>query len=79
MKILVTLPVHDRHKTALKAAAPQAEFFFTPPGEVTDEQLGEVAAVIGNISPSRLRGFENIRWVQLNSAGTDGYPTQSRR
>lgn len=73
MKILVTLPVHDRHKTALKAAAPQAEFFFTPPGEVTDEQLGEVAAVIGNISPSRLRGFENIRWVQLNSAGTDGY------
>lgn len=72
-RILITLPVNDRHKAAFAAAAPQAEIEYRPAGEVTEELLGIVDAVIGNVPAAKLKGHENIRWVQLNSAGADKY------
>lgn len=75
MKILVTLPVTDDQKAAFQAAAPEAEILYMPANEVTEELLQTVSATIGNISPSKFHGYENIKWVQLNSAGTDGYTT----
>lgn len=73
MKIVVTLPVNDRHKAALQAAAPEAEILYIPGKEVPDEVMRTVSATIGNIPAAKFKGYENIKWVQLSSAGTDGY------
>lgn len=75
MKIIVTIPIKEKHKQAFTAAAPEAEILFLPAKEVTDEMLDTADAIIGNVAPARLAGRENIRWVQLMSAGTDGYTT----
>lgn len=68
MKILVTLPLNERHKEKLAQAAPEAELIYMESKEVTDEVLESVSAVIGNIPAQRLCGRSNIRWVQLGSA-----------
>ena len=73
MKILVTLPANDRHKESFAQAAPGAEIIYKRAREVSDEELESVSAVIGNIPADRLRGRDNIRWVQLGSAGADKY------
>lgn len=73
MKIIVTLPVKEVHRKIFAQAAPEAEILYASGSEVTEELLDTVDAVIGNVDPEKLRGKANIRWVQLNSAGTDGY------
>ena len=75
MKIVVTLPVNESHKAAFQAAAPEAEFVYVPGPEVTEELLKEVTITIGNIPVDKFKGFENIKWVQLSFAGTDGFTT----
>lgn len=72
-RILITLPVEDRHRAAFESAAPLAEILYIASNAVTEEILKTVTAVIGNVPPDRFKNFANIRWVQLNSAGTDGY------
>ena len=73
MKILVVLPVKEHHKELFLKSAPKAEFIYEDASKVTKDMLKDVDATIGNISPALLAGCENIKWVQLNSAGTDGY------
>ena len=73
MKIVVTLPVNENHKKAFQAAAPEAEFVYVPGPEVTEELLQTVDATIGNIPVDKFKGYENIKWVQLSFAGTDGF------
>lgn len=73
MRIVVTLPVRETHRQAFAKAAPGAEILYLPGADVTEELLDTVCAVIGNVSPAKLQGKANIRWVQLGSAGTDGY------
>ena len=29
--------------------------------------------IIGNVKPEKIAGTEQLKWLQLNSAGTDGY------
>lgn len=72
-KILVTLPVTAEQKKLYADTAPEAEFIFCRKEEVTAEMVGSLTAVIGNIPPSMLAENQAIEWVQLNSAGTDGY------
>lgn len=75
MKIVVTLPVNETHKQAFQAAAPEAEFVYMPGPDVTEELLQTVDATIGNIPVGKFKGYENIKWVQLSFAGTDGFTT----
>ena len=72
-RILVTLPVTEEQKQQYADRAPEAEFVFCRKEDVTKEMVSGVTAVIGNIAPSMLAGNQKIEWVQLNSAGTDGY------
>ena len=30
--------------------------------------------ILGNVPPAMLKNAPNLRWIQLNTAGTDGYP-----
>ncbi len=75
-KILVVLPVEDRHKELLKSSATDADFEFIPAKDVTEEQAHEADIIIGNVAPELIRGTSKLKWLQLNSAGTDGYTTE---
>ena len=73
MKILVVLPVNEAQKEKLIRSAPGEELVFLSGREVTEEILRDADAVIGNVNPKLLSGAHRLRWVQLSSAGTDGY------
>lgn len=73
MKILVVMPVNEEHKSQLKAVAPDAQWIFAAPNEVSDEEANSAEIIIGNIRPDRISNSPNLKWIQLNSAGTDGY------
>lgn len=75
MKIVVAIPVTEENKQAFEAAAPAAEIVYLTSEEVTEELLQTVDAVIGNVPPKLFHQYENIKWVQLSNAGTDGYTT----
>ena len=73
-KILVVLPVEDRHKKLLEEAAPAgSQFIYAKGSDITDEKIQEATVIIGNVPPARLRGTTALKWIQLNSAGTDGF------
>ncbi len=71
--ILVALPVEQRHKEALEAAAPGCRFVYVPAKDVTPAQAADAEVIIGNISPALIAGAEKLRLFQLNSAGADAY------
>lgn len=70
-KILVTMPMEQRHKECLEHAAPGCSFLFAP--DATDEQVQEANIIIGDVKPQRIKESENLEWIQLNSAGADQY------
>lgn len=72
-KILVVIPVTDEHVKLFTQAAPSAQFIFTYGKQPSKEQVLEADTVIGNVPPAWLTESTNLKWVQLNSAGTDGY------
>ena len=71
--ILVALPVEQRHKEKLEAAAPGCSFLYVPREEVTAEQAAAAEVIIGNVAPALIAGAEKLRLFQLNSAGADAY------
>ncbi len=74
MHILVTMPVNERQKTLLKSRAPSAKFLFHLKSEVTREDLAAAEIILGNLAdPGQLSEARNLRWIQLNNAGTEGY------
>lgn len=73
MKILAVLPVEHRHKEIFKRAAGDAEVIFCSEPSEYKAVLRDVDAVIGNVPVEMLRGCEQLRWIQLNNAGTEGF------
>ena len=74
MRILVTMPLNERQKARLVQEAPDAEFIFHVKSEVTKEDLAGADIILGNLSdPKQLLFAENLKWIQLNNAGTEGY------
>ncbi|MBR5475049.1 MAG: D-2-hydroxyacid dehydrogenase [Lachnospiraceae bacterium] len=73
MKILVVIPMQEQHKAVFEACAPGAEFVYCPQKEVTKELVQEANIIVGNVPASMIAGSPNLQWLQLNSAGTDGY------
>ncbi len=76
MKILVVMSMDGEQRARLAAAADGADLTFASGPEVTDALLGEADAVIGNLPPKRLAAARNLRWIQLGSAGADGYTAE---
>ncbi len=72
-KIVVTIPVEDRHKEYLERTGAGCEFFYTSPAAVTEGGLSQADIIIGNVNPQLLKGAGKLQWLQLNSAGSDNY------
>ena len=74
MEILVTIPLDEAGQKRLAAAAPGHTLHFVEKAAVTPADLERVQAVLGNLAdPAQLRWCKQLRWLQLDSAGTDGY------
>lgn len=71
--ILVTIPVEEHHLAMFREAMPGAEFECVSPKELTAADVAEREIVIGNIPLPLVPVAKKLRWLQLNSAGTDGY------
>ena len=71
--ILVTFPVTDKQKHSLEMYAPGSHFLYRPREEVTTEDVHNANIIIGNVNPSQLVGASKLEWLQLDSAGTNGY------
>lgn len=79
MYILVTPPVNDRQKEKLLGAAPGHNFVFHEKPDVTEEDLRKADIILGNLAdPQQLAYCENLKWIQLNNAGTEGYCVPGR-
>lgn len=72
-KILVVLPVKEEHQERIKQIAPNAQVIYCLAAEVTKEQIQEANIIIGNVDPKMIQGSKNLRWIQLNNAGTEGF------
>lgn len=70
-KILVAFTIDAAHRARLEKCAPGAEFFYDP--KPNDALLGSADAVLGNLSPERLAQAKELKWLQLCSAGANGY------
>ena len=73
MKILVVLKVKNHHKKWLQKSAADAELRFLPTDQVTESDLADVDAIIGNVPTELLPAAKKLRWLQLNTAGADIY------
>ena len=72
-KILITVPMEPEHIQRLLEICPDADISLVSGKELTREQVQGAEIIIGNVPPALIKGSENLKWIQLNSAGTDGY------
>lgn len=71
--IVVTIPAKDRHKEYLEKIGEGCRFLYTAPSAVTGDDLRDAEIIIGNVAPGLLKAAKNLKWIQLNSAGSDNY------
>lgn len=71
INVLVVMPFKDKHKQLMQESFPQVNFIYE---RKPDKNLVEkVDVIIGNVKPDLLKTASKLKWLQLNSAGTDGY------
>lgn len=73
MKILIVMNVKTHHREWLQQSAASAELRFLPAAQVTEDDLADVDAVIGNVPTHLLATAKKLCWLQLNTAGADAY------
>lgn len=71
--VLVLLPVEERHKKILEAAAPGVSFTYATADVVTKEQVQAAQVIVGNPPVDYVAGSTNLKWFQSNTAGPDAY------
>ena len=72
-KILVNIPATEEHKRMLAEAAAGIPIEYTKPKLVNEEVTRDATIIIGNVSHRYVQAAENLKWVQLNSAGNYGF------
>ncbi|AZV57867.1 D-2-hydroxyacid dehydrogenase [Clostridium sp. AWRP] len=73
MRILVVIPLSEDEKQKLKSKMPEEEYIFISTKEISNEIVKSADIIIGNVPPEYIKGSKKLKWLQLNSAGTDGY------
>ena len=72
-KVLVVIPVEERHKKYLEEKFPEGEFLYSSIGSVTLSHVKEADVIIGNAPVAMVQECEHLEFMQLNSAGADAY------
>lgn len=71
--ILVLPPLNDNHKHLLEEAAPGASFVYSTYEKVTQQDVDNADIIFGNVNPAYIKAPKRLKWLQLNSAGSDPY------
>ncbi|MCD8368506.1 MAG: D-2-hydroxyacid dehydrogenase [Clostridiales bacterium] len=71
--VYVSMPFEGERRAELEAALPGGAFFYCPAPEIDDAALAKADVIIGNVPPARLALAQNLRFLQLNSAGSNEY------
>jgi len=72
-KILVAIPVTEEQIQLFSEASKGGEIRFIKAQDVSENDLSDISAIIGNIRPQLLKYAKKLEWLQLNSAGYDAY------
>lgn len=67
------MDVLDDHKSVLEAVSSNAKIEYIPASLVTSEDVVDVDMIVGNINPQLLKYCKQLKILQLNNAGTDGF------
>lgn len=74
MNILVTRPVDAYGKKRLEEAAAGCDLLYCTPQDITETHLRNAEIILGNLKePKKLQLCRKLKWIQLGSAGTEGY------
>lgn len=71
--LLPVEPVEEGYRQQMEAALPDASFVWAKDGAVPSEAWAEATVILGNPTLEEAARCSNLRWIQLGSAGTDGY------
>ena len=72
-KIYTFIPLKTEHKKILESSSSNCECIHLGQIKPTLEQVKDANIIIGNIPVDILKNIPNLEFVQLNSAGTNGY------
>ena len=71
--VLVLYKFDEDMKKRLVEMNPDANYVYAKPAEVTREQLEKAEIILGSLAPDKVEGLENLKWMQLWSAGSDAF------
>lgn len=74
--IVVILPFKDQQKEQMKHLYQDVTFTFTDLDHISKDEIAVADAIIGNIPVEYLAYAQNLKWLQLNSAGYEEYLTE---
>ena len=72
-KIYTFIPLKEEHKKLLESSSSNCEFVHLGQIKPSLEQVKDANVIIGNIPVDILKNIPDLEFVQLNSAGTNGY------
>lgn len=72
-KIYTFIPLKEEHKKLLESSSSNCECIHLGLIKPSLEQVKDANVIIGNIPVDILKNIPNLEFVQLNSAGTNGY------
>ena len=72
-RVLVLLPLEERHRRRLEAAGEGCCFEYSRPAEADGEMIRRANIIFGKAKPGLIGASENLEWLQLDSAGADAY------
>ncbi len=73
MNILVTFEAKEEDRRVIEAAAPGHSFTYGHRSEITHDDLLDKDIIIGNVPEKLLCDLPRLKWIQLDSAGSDTY------
>jgi phosphoglycerate dehydrogenase-like enzyme len=73
LKILVVLPFSPAQKELLESKAPEAVFIYRDQKTVPVEDVLQADVIIGNVNKDYLENATRLKWLQLDSAGSDQF------
>lgn len=71
--VLTVLPLNEEHKTMLEGISQDLHFYYTDGERPSISQIADANIIIGNISPKVLHHAKKLEFMQLSSAGSEGY------
>ena len=73
INILVLLPIDERQRKLIEIEAPNANYIYRTHLDIDKSTVQKADVIIGNPPAEMLIGSPNLKWLQLNSAGSDAY------